>query len=366
MNTGTLQAPDGAITVTAVPGESVVRLSAVGNVLSLEVAPPSTQMGMQPLALPELLTGGHISQNSRLVVNADETVSIIGSGLAIDPQTGTAIATGRVSVSGDAESIGETPTVQVLGDRVVLQNTTIDASGTHGGGKIFIGGDFQGNGTIPNARYTVIDAQSSIVADALQQGNGGRAIVWADETTGFFGNISDRGGLNGGDGGFVEVSGKQNLIFDGTVDLTAAGGNLGTLLLEPANITISNDPSDPDTVEGLLPDILAGDFDGEEITVNAATLASQTGNILLEATNDITIADGVSLSFVPGGSIALTADADHVDGGTFFMTFDSAINTNGRSLTITIPLPTPASKPMPSDRLKLPCFVGRCTLSRVS
>jgi filamentous hemagglutinin family protein len=334
VNTGTLQASDGGISVTAVPGESLVRLSAVGNVLSLDVSADATGMGMQPLQLPELLTGG-MTQNSRLVVNADGTVNVVGSGLQIDPQTGTTIVLGRVSVSGDSGAIGETPTVQVLGDRVVLHNTTIDASGTNGGGNIFIGGDFQGNGTIPNARYTFIDAQSSIVADALQQGNGGHIIVWADETTGFFGNISARGGLNGGDGGFVEVSGKQNLIFDGTVDLSAAGGNLGTLLLDPANITISNDPSDPDTVEGLLPDILAGDFDGEEITLNAATLASQTGNILLEATNDITIADGVSLSFAPGGSIAFTADADNANGGAFFMNFDSSINTNGRSLSIT-------------------------------
>lgn len=335
VNTGTLQAPQGGITVTAVPGQSLVRLSALGNVLSLEVSSQAIAIPGQPLTLPELLSGGGVAQQSRLVANADGTASIIGSGWHVDPQTGTAIASGRISVSGDSGSIAPTPTVQVLGDRIVLENAQIEASGTYGGGTIFIGGDFRGTGTLPTSQSTVVDSQTSIVADALQQGNGGRVIVWADGTAGFFGNISARGGLTAGDGGFVEVSGKQNLIFDGTVDLTAARGNLGTLLLDPTNITISNDPSAPAEVEALLPEILAGAIAAEEVTLNAETLSSQTGNVVLEATNDITITSGTSLTFVPGdGSIAFKANSDGVDGGSFSMGTQDNIITQGRNLSI--------------------------------
>ena len=66
--------------------------------------------------------------------------------------------------------------------------------------------------------------------------------------TAFYGNISARGGENAGDGGFVEVSGKENLIFRGDVDLIAPSGNDGTLLLDPKVIEIveagANDSTD--------------------------------------------------------------------------------------------------------------------------
>jgi hypothetical protein len=60
-----------------------------------------------------------------------------------------------------------------------------------------------------------------VKADSLLDGDGGRVIVWANDITGFYGNISARGGINSGNGGFVEVSGKQDLIFDGTANLSA-------------------------------------------------------------------------------------------------------------------------------------------------
>ena len=350
VNTGTLSTSDGNITLMAVEGGSLVRLSAAGNVLSLDVAEAGIgSEDFTPLSLPQLLAGGEdLSHASQIAVNDDGTVSLLGSDVEINPQPGTAIASGELTANGDAS------TIQVLGNQVAVLDATLDVSGVEGGGNIFIGGDFQGNGTIPNARVTFVDRNTNIFADALQQGDGGRVILWADDTTAFLGNINARGATvsssnilsedlpfpnsefrtPNSNGGFVEVSGKQNLIFDGMVDLSAPGGNLGTLLLDPTNITISNDPTEPATVDGFLPQILAGDFDGEDITINAATLASQTGNILLEATNDITLASGVSLNFAAGGTIAFTADSDNDNSGAFTMNSGSSIDTNGRSLTI--------------------------------
>jgi len=43
-----------------------------------------------------------------------------------------------------------------------------------------------------------------------------------------------------GNGGFVEVSGKQFLDFQGNVNTLAANGNPGLLLLDPTDITIQN------------------------------------------------------------------------------------------------------------------------------
>ncbi|MEQ8463454.1 CHAT domain-containing protein [Coleofasciculus sp. E1-EBD-02] len=61
ISTGELAAPGGNITVAAVPGESLVRISQPGQLLSLEIAPPRNQDGVvlpiAPLDLATLLTG---------------------------------------------------------------------------------------------------------------------------------------------------------------------------------------------------------------------------------------------------------------------------------------------------------------------
>ncbi|MBE9042165.1 filamentous hemagglutinin N-terminal domain-containing protein, partial [Oscillatoriales cyanobacterium LEGE 11467] len=327
-NSGTLSAPDGNITLMAVEGESLVRLSASGNVLSLDVASGEAGIGEEdftPLSLPQLLAGGEdLGHASQIAVNGDGTVSLVGSDVKIDPEAGTTIASGELTANGDDS------TIQVLGNQVAVLDATLDVSGIEGGGNIFIGGDFQGSGTIPNARVTLVDGNTNIFADAMESGDGGRVILWADETTAFLGNISARGGAlstsnilssspplspSSSNGGFVEVSGKQNLIFEGLVDVSAANGSLGTLLLDPANITISSGASTAG-VDAALPDIFANDFDGQDITINAATLENQTGNVILEATNDITL--DTSLSFSPGGgAIEFTADSDRNDVGAF-------------------------------------------------
>ena len=103
--------------------------------------------------------------------------------------------------------------VDLLGDRVALyDNGSVDASGATGGGSVRIGGDYQGkNPGVPNASSTFIGTNASIKADATQSGDGGRVIVWSNDATRFYGQISARGGEQAGNGGFAEVSGKKVL-----------------------------------------------------------------------------------------------------------------------------------------------------------
>ncbi|MBK6594662.1 MAG: filamentous hemagglutinin N-terminal domain-containing protein [Burkholderiales bacterium] len=90
--------------------------------------------------------------------------------------------------------------VDVLGSRVaVMDQALIDVSGEHGGGVVRVGGDYQGkNAEVPNANMSYFAAQATVRADATQQGDGGKVIVWADDTTRAYGNISARGGERGG------------------------------------------------------------------------------------------------------------------------------------------------------------------------
>ena len=64
------------------------------------------------------------------------------------------------------------------------------------------------------------------------------------QSTRYFGSLSARGGDLDGDGGIAEVSGKENLRFAGTADLTANLGEKGTLLLDPTTITIHGGSGD--------------------------------------------------------------------------------------------------------------------------
>lgn len=132
--------------------------------------------------------------------------------------------------------------VYLLGDRVgLIEEGKIDVSGKNGGGTVLIGGDYQGkNPEIINSQLSLVEAKCNISADAKETGNGGKVIVWSDGVTGFYGNISARGGEIQGDGGFVEVSGKGlPYVFGGLVDTLARNGKNGTLLLDPTDVTIS-------------------------------------------------------------------------------------------------------------------------------
>jgi hypothetical protein len=67
----------------------------------------------------------------------------------------------------------------------------------------------------------------------VDRGDGGEVVVWASGHTRFAGDITARGGSAAGNGGRVEVSGKQTLDYLGTVDAGATHGNSGSLLLDP-------------------------------------------------------------------------------------------------------------------------------------
>ena len=345
INTGQITAPSGNITIAAVPGENLVRISQAGHLLSLEIEPITAggqTVPITPLDLPTLLTGVAGNIDTGLSVSPNGTVQLTASGTTIPTGAGIAIASGTLDVSTTAaEQTGGT--VELLGEKVGLVSANINASGTNGGGTVLIGGDYQGNGTVPNAEYTHVSSDSVINASALSSGDGGKVIVWADKTTEFYGNISATGGLEAGNGGFVEVSGKQDLNFQGYVDTSAPNGNIGTLLLDPENIIIvaTGGANDAELANNQ---ILSTDSPGETFTINASTLEALNTDVVLEATNDITIAEGVSLNFATTGgaggagalplSITFTADADLNGTGNFSMDQTQSITALGRNLTI--------------------------------
>lgn len=146
---------------------------------------------------------------------------------------------GDVWVKGSIEAPGAE--VQVLGESVILSETSrLDVSSSSKPGSIYIGGGYHGEEpALYNSQKTLVAPGATLSSDNLVAGDGGKVILWSDGYTSFHGSIAAKGGPQGGDGGFVEVSGYEKLDYRGEVSTFAPVGKNGSLLLDPyLDITI--------------------------------------------------------------------------------------------------------------------------------
>lgn len=185
-----------------------------------------------------VLSGENI--NHRGEINADVLSGKAGT-VKFDAND-TVLLTDDSVVSAQALEEGEGGTVHVLGDRVgLVDNATIDVSGVNGGGEVLIGGDYQGkNPKIKNAQAVYLGENTHIHADARDEGDGGKVIVWSDETTRAYGELTARGGQQAGDGGFIETSSHDYADLAPDIDVSAVNGSYGHWLIDPSVLTISN------------------------------------------------------------------------------------------------------------------------------
>ncbi len=130
-----------------------------------------------------------------------------------------------------------------------------DASGTNAGGRVRIGGAFQGGKeldftqsyidsfvtrwpdtpALPNASKTFLNNGTHINVSSAN-GAGGTAIIWSDVETTFLGSLSANG--NGdNNGGSAEISSAATLRYASLAGIDVGDG---TLLLDPKNITIGS------------------------------------------------------------------------------------------------------------------------------
>jgi filamentous hemagglutinin family protein len=319
---------------------------------------------------------------AKSISEKDGIITLDGGSHGITANSGTLDASGK----NPGETGGK---VTVVGDKVGLfAGSTVDVSGDAGGGTVLIGGNFHGAGPERNASMTYVDKNAAIKADALVNGDGGTVVVWSDDATRFYGNISAKGGVQGGDGGSVETSGKQYLVFKGFVDARAPNGKTGTLLLDPTDVTIDSvGPTTPtytnvantfadsgaNASTVLLNTDLQTALSGASITVSTAGGGGSTGTILVSApvtwanSNGLTLSAAStisvnapinggatsSLTLNAGGAISQTAAGvittgtlnTNATGGTALNTATNAVNTfiasdSGGTISLTNIAPT--------------------------
>ena len=206
--------------------------------------------------------GGEIRIAGRNITTKESSLTTVagsaGGGNIRMRATDTTLISGRVEATGYADQ-AKGGRVELLGKNVGLRSGEVNADGGAKGGTVLVGGDYLGlNPEVPNALATVITPDARISANATVNGDGGKVIVWSDEYTGFFGSITALGGPEGGNGGFIETSSKNNLQAFGEAQASAAKGLPGEWLLDPYNVSIVDQaPTSGGGFNGQNPDIFS-------------------------------------------------------------------------------------------------------------
>ena len=235
-------------------------------------------------------------------------------------------------------------------------NSLLDVSSDIGGGQIRID---------EHSTSIAVQRGARLQANAKDVGNGGEIHLIAGQKMMFLGQIEAKGGKEGGDGGFVEISSKGSSFCmqnpHRPVDVTAPKGRIGKLLLDPKIVHIA--PGGISPVEGNL---FASDPSGF-ISIDGATLSAaiDAADVTIQANTDILFDDiviartpgrslhlqaGRTISFRYGGGLTLNqgdfvavinhegADPANRDGGIarFRLTADAGIFTQGGNVFVDI------------------------------
>lgn len=262
-NNGLIQSDGGHVVLAA--GERLTLTSMENPQIRFEIQAPADKVlnigqlmanggGSIDIFAGTIQSSGVISADSvqvdkngqiHLVAQGDITLDAQSQTHANGPNGGTVLAqsqNGTTSVFGTVEAKGSSGvggTVELLAERVGLfDNAKVDVSGKTGGGTARLGGDRQGLGTTQRAKFTYIGENAQVHADAVDTGNGGTVIAYADDTTRIYGHLSARGGSLSGNGGFVETSGKKGFEILAIPDTRAPNGLGGEWLIDPDNISI--------------------------------------------------------------------------------------------------------------------------------
>ena len=295
LNTGLLSAPGGRVDAfgAIVNQQGIVRADSIGTDAAGQVVLGASQ-------------GVTLAEGS--VTSADGGT---GGTVRVDAGQGTASVAGAVSAQG---ATGQGGRIDALGARVeLLGQASLDASGTAGGGGIRVGGGYQGQeADVANAALTTVAPNVRLAADARARGDGGRVIVWADDTARVHGHISARGGPQGGDGGFIETSGKRLLEVTRPADASAPAGRGGTWLLDPTDVTIGtinlNVIGEPNYVPIFEPASVSAA--AISTALSAGTSVSVTTGASGSQGGDITVASAITMSGSTDATLTLNAHRD--------------------------------------------------------
>jgi filamentous hemagglutinin family protein len=318
VSTGQLNAPGGTITVAAVPGENLVRISQAEHVLNLEIQPlaAGTQGLPTPLSLPELLTGGGGNDVTGLTVNGDGTVQLTGSGIGVQPgdlvardltaQTATLWANRNLTlVESQLQTTGD---LNLLAqDTVQIRDSEVNPFLAQAGGNLYI----QGNQAIDILALNHLEQTPFQSGGNLSLVSDGNVSGDAHFVSG--GNFSILN-LAGGGGNFVSfndpiitVGGDYDIgTYTGVALKVIAGGNITGNDITITGADTNTPTGDPDFAllssrRTLILETTGGNISvGNIFTQNETDIPGNAGPVRLSATGTVTTGNIDSREFVAG------------------------------------------------------------------
>lgn len=342
-STGELSAANGQINLSTVPGENLVRLTQVGQLLNLEIRPltdaqtPPGNLTLPVIALPELLTGGNGNNATGLIVNSSGQVELTGSGFRVvngdivaknvSAETATLSANNNLTLvesqlatTGDLNLVAQNTvlirdSIETLFDAQAGGN--LDIQGIQGidilalnhanpalrsGGNLSIGSN--SNNGISADGYFISGGNFSIIN--LESGDPGNFISIFDPIIKSNGNVS-----------FGDYSGASLKILS-----TSGNVNIGNVAITRPSV-VSGVPADDPDFSALT--------NTRTLIINAANGSITTGNIFTRSTNapDAGSVKLTSQGNLVTGNIRTTDPVDGNSGSVTLLSTKSNIITGG-------------------------------------
>ncbi|EEJ3970395.1 filamentous hemagglutinin N-terminal domain-containing protein [Salmonella enterica] len=325
--TVTLQLDNGGLTSVSVNGSVVNALVENRGLISATSGQVYLTAKGQDMLLNTVVNNSGTVEAKGLASRGGEIV-LSGGDSGVVSQSGRLLADSQTGPGGK---------ITLEGQNIHLADSSLtSATGKSGGGEVYVGGGWQGKDSrIRNAARVVMDKTATADVSATDTGNGGTAVLWSDDYTGFRGTILAQGGSRSGNGGQVETSSHRILQASGAVDASARAGHGGAWLLDPTDVTIvgtgsdtgmSSAPADGTDIftptaggaqilnTSIVNQLNAGtsvtvrtsgaDVSGQQgnITVNANIIktAGADAKLTLQADNNIATGDKVSIGATTG------------------------------------------------------------------
>ncbi|HIK51809.1 MAG TPA: CHAT domain-containing protein [Oscillatoriales cyanobacterium M59_W2019_021] len=326
VNLGTVNAPNGTLHLTTIPGTNLVRLSAEGNVLSLDISPNSGMNNTgNPLSLPQLLTGYNGENADRISANPDGTVNLTGSGLQIENGDVVArnITANTIDISAQRNlnlfesQLFATGNLNLFaGNTVIVRDSLANPFIAQSGENLTIRGDrtvdifalnHPDSGLFSGGNL-VLRSPNPILGDAHYTTGGNFAIEQLDGQPGSFWSPTDPVIRASGDVSFSTYRGASLHIFaggrvdiSGSILITSADANFGlidTVMLSNGTVVNLNSQTRPTldiragTIDfGTVGNTVGGFFvPNPPTTVNPATNADiNIGSIQVTAANGLVL-----------------------------------------------------------------------------
>jgi filamentous hemagglutinin family protein len=204
-----------------------------------------------------LVPASQIAEMVRQVVNRNgnseaQQMTAADGRIRLTSVRGTAINSGRIAVDGQGRQAAGSVEIRADNATLITGGSKISADGSSTGsnaGHIRLLADMQ------NGR-SVLEKNASVSARSVGFGNGG----------------------------FVELSGSR-FLWGSNVDVAAENGRTGRFLLDPVNITVSDQPDSDGNVSTAT---LANQLKSGNVTISALGAGDADGNITLSNTIDVT------------------------------------------------------------------------------